>query len=130
MISRKFKSNDQNIPYFVLVGGGRRKLHEPMTDMKIKTGIKKNPVRGPLKAMPQTAMKPTRDPPMTTTKSVFKRLQPSNTSSSSNTSMVEVCCEKRIDSYPLPVSNKLRVYNRHRIHTILYQIPLLSILLY
>ena len=93
MISRKFKSNDQNIPYFVLVGGGRRKLHEPMTDMKIKAGIKQNPVRGPLKAMPQTAIKPTRerDPPMTATKSVFKRLQPSNTSSSSNTSMVEVC---------------------------------------
>ena len=72
--------------------GGRRKLHEPMTDMKIKAGIK---VRGPLKAMPQTAIKPTRerDPPMTATKSVFKRLQPSNTSSSSNTSMVEVCVE-------------------------------------
>ena len=62
-----------------------------MTDMKIKTGIRKNPVRGPLKAMPQTAMKPTRgDPPMTAAKSVFKRLQPSNTSSSSNTSMIEV----------------------------------------
>ena len=73
--------------------GGRRKLHEPMTDMKIKAGIK---VRGPLKAMPQTAIKPTRerDPPMTATKSVFKRLQPSNTSSSSNTSMVEVCVEQ------------------------------------
>ena len=67
-----------------------------MTDMKIKAGIKQNPVRGPLKAMPQTAIKPTRerDPPMTATKSVFKRLQPSNTSSSSNTSMVEVCVEK------------------------------------
>ena len=90
-IGNRSKSNDQNIPYFVLVGG-RRKLHEPMTDMKIKTGIKKNPVRGPLKAMPQTAMKPTRgDPPMTAAKSVFKRLQPSNTSSSSNTSMIEVC---------------------------------------
>ena len=75
-----------------------------MTDMKIKTGIKKNPVRGPLKAMPQTAMKPTRDLPMTATKSVFKRLQPSNTSSSSNTSMVEVCCEKRIDFF-----NKLKI---------------------
>ena len=67
-----------------------------MTDMKIKAGIKQNPVRGPLKAMPQTAIKPTRegDPPMTATKSVFKRLQPSNTSSSSNTSMVEVCVEQ------------------------------------
>lgn len=75
----------------VINPGGRRKLHEPMTDMKIKAGIKQNPVRGPLKAMPQTAIKPTRerDPPMTATKSVFKRLQPSNTSSSSNTSMVE-----------------------------------------
>ena len=75
--------------------GGRRKLHEPMTDMKIKAGIKQNPVRGPLKAMPQTAIKPTRerDPPMTATKSVFKRLQPSNTSSSSNTSVVEVFLE-------------------------------------
>ena len=80
---------------YVLLAG-RRKLHEPMTDMKIKAGIKQNPVRGPLKAMPQTAIKPTRerDPPMTAAKSVFKRLQPSNTSSSSNTSMVEVCVEK------------------------------------
>ena len=97
LISRKFKSNDYNIAEFVcIILGGRRKLHEPMTDMKIKAGIKQNPVRGPLKAMPQTAIKPTRerDPPMTATKSVFKRLQPSNTSSSSNTSMVEVCVEQ------------------------------------
>ena len=89
--------NDYNIAKFsYTLLGGRRKLHEPMTDMKIKAGIKQNTVRGPLKAMPQTAMKPTRerDPPISATKSVFKRLQPSNTSSSSNTSMVEVCVEQ------------------------------------
>ena len=40
--------------------------------------------RGPLKAISQTAMKPIKDNP--TTKSVFKRLQSSNTSIGSNNS--------------------------------------------
>ena len=61
-------------------GTTRRKLAEPMTNMKLKTTVKKNLVRGPLKAMPSTTVKPIKNPP----KSVFKKLQASNTSTCSS----------------------------------------------
>ena len=64
--------------------GPRKKLEEPKTNLKLRTAVKKTIARGPLKAISQTAVKPLKDNP--TTKSVFKRLQSSNTSIGSNNS--------------------------------------------
>ena len=71
-------------PPGTVVKVARKKLEEPKTDLKIRTAVKKPMPRGPLKAISQTAVKPTKAKKDNPRAMVFKRLQSSNTSNNSS----------------------------------------------
>ena len=88
-----------------------------MTDMKIKSGLRKNMVRGPLKAMPSTAVKQPQKS-SEAVRSVFKRIhQNSNVSSnSSNNSLNGDVDDKNMALYDEYLCTKLMLLNVKQNH--------------